>query len=393
MEFSNGEKSTHGYNAQESIGALLDFCKQKGYVQDFDKPYRLGRTGYSNTQQFYAPFRILFKDGTEWIIFTTTSMRTDRIKGQQWDAYNLKAENASIEKVFLVYGDGIPKKEITKFQFQAQKYVTDTDYSEIDDILSQSALMRHIEKKGLAAFSAGAKKDISGRNYEDRIAHILQDSGNLSRWKGDKTCTGLHYEIYEALLSCFDIPARDVVSINATASKKEIGHLPSGGNPKTDIIVHINLHDGRNRLITISCKKSSAKIVTVHEYSADDFADVIAPEDNQLRALLHGLQVTPALAAFGEENGKNLTQALKPYLRKLEQWVLAGIGGGGNKVQTATHIVIGSDDDSIAAYTIEDYIKHLHAGGVKGHFGTVFSWTYPSKKRGQKIQLKCHLLK
>ena len=58
--------------------------------------------GY-NKSQFYTPFLIEFHDETKWALFTTTSMRTDRIKGQQWDALNLKKINQSISSVYLIY--------------------------------------------------------------------------------------------------------------------------------------------------------------------------------------------------------------------------------------------------------------------------------------------------
>lgn len=42
-------------------------------------------------------------------------------------------------------------------------------------------------------------------------------------------------------------------------------------------------------------------------------------------------------------------------------------------------------------HTLEDYCDILLRS--KKTFGTPFSWTYPSKKRGKSIQLKAKLIK
>ncbi|MGZ9756817.1 hypothetical protein [Mycoplasma sp. 4423] len=83
MSFSNKDKSKHGHNAQKSIIDLLNFCKNNNYIKSFRVNYRIGKEGYINNEQFYEPFIIKFLDDKEWIIFSTTSMRSDRIKGQQ----------------------------------------------------------------------------------------------------------------------------------------------------------------------------------------------------------------------------------------------------------------------------------------------------------------------
>ena len=62
-------------------------------------------------------------------------MRTDRIKGQQWDAINLKQIDSQIKSVYLIYPDGVCDKEKANFIQQNQKYINKEEYSAIDSII------------------------------------------------------------------------------------------------------------------------------------------------------------------------------------------------------------------------------------------------------------------
>lgn len=76
-------------------------------------------------------------------------------------------------------------------------------------------------------------------------------------------------------------------------------------------------------------------------------------------------------------------------------WVLGGVGGGGNPNRQWANFILTYDnsDDTVRIHTLEEYYEILISNGTRGNFGTSFSWTYPSKKRGQSIQLKCKILK
>lgn len=396
MTYSNGEKSQHGKNAQLSIYELLSSCVEKNYISRIISPYRAGRTGYSNTEQFYAPFMIDFPNGESWLLYSTTSMRTDRVKGQQWDTYNLKEINPNITSAFLVYSDCKNLVETSNFEKQNIKYTTNEEYSAIDAIISQDTLYNLIEVKAHESVSLGRLKDIQGRNFEDRIALCLSNKDNLSIFNNNgKTLTGLYYNFFETIISNLDIAPGEVYSIFATTDKNKIGKLPSGGNPKTDILVDICFYNGITKSISISCKRSSANRVSVHEYSADSFSEVLDINNTALASLLHEFQNNPTLGSFGATNTTALTEALKPYNDKLAKWALAGtFGYGDENSQWASHILTyDNNDNSISFYSINEYLDKLNCSKIHGNFGTIFSWTYPSKKRGKSIQLKCPLLK
>ena len=396
MEFSNADKSKHGKSAQDSLYNILKRCADAGYIVQIISEYRVGKEGFSNNKQFYAPFLIIFSDESKWALFTTTSMRTDRIKGQQWDAINLKEIDTLITRIYLVYPDGVEDKIKKEFLRQNKKYTDYEEFSIINAIVSQNEISDMIETYAIQNKTSGQIKDIQGNSFEDRVADILSFKQNLKKWKNDDiTTAGMHYDIFKNIVECFGLDKYSTTSITATSDKKEIGKLPSGGNPKTDVLVSVTSSDGNISHYTISCKRSSDKSVSVHQYNADAFADVLDKENISLRRLLNYFQAAGNLRDFGEDNQEKLTEELSPYVEKLSMWALGGQGGDGNPETQNADFILTYDNNSGSSsiQRIQQYVHHLVDAGVEGHFGTPFSWTYPSKRKGKDIQLKCKILK
>lgn len=393
---SNSEKAKHGRSAHVGMEEILKRCVDAGYLAQVTKNYGIGKAGYKNDKQFYAPFLIVFQDESKWAIFTTTSMRTDRIKGQQWDALNLKELDPLITHVYLVYPDGLENKELSEFVRQNSKYINKEEYSIIELIVSQDEISNMIEEYALKDKTSGQIKDIQGNSFETRVANILNFDQNLIKWKtDDSSLVGMHYDIYKNIVECFGLDKDNTISVSATADKSIIGRLPSGGSPKTDVLVKVEDASKENKNYTISCKRSSEQSVSVHQYNADVFADVLDKDNKKLRVLLETFQESGNLRDFGEENTKELTIELEPYVKKLSLWVLGGKNAPGvPDIQIADYIL--TYDNNLGSATImriEEYANHLLESDVSGHFGTPFSWTYPSKRKGKDIQLKCKIIK
>jgi hypothetical protein len=394
MAFSNVDKQQHGKNALRSIASTLELCKENGYLTDIHKNYRIGKRGYTNKKQFYAPFLIEFSDGTKWAIFSTTSMRTDRIKGQQWDAVNLKELNTTIERFYLVYPDETPDKDL--FEMQNSKYVSNVEYSAIDAIVSQDTLKCLIVDYANKDKSGGQKKDILGKDFEVEVANILNYSDNLKiLLTNDKTLVGNKFKLFKHIIDCFELEIDNIKGIHATADKNKIGVLPTGGSPKTDVLVKVEHADGSITYHTISCKRTSSTRVSIHQYKARDFANVLDPDDDELRELLEEFQIKGNMRDFGEANCARLTEKLRPYREQLAYWALGGVGGGGDcETQWARFILCyDNNDDTATVHSLATYCDTLLHGGYSGNFGTPFSWTLASGQRGKTIQLKCPILK
>jgi len=395
VALSNGDKNKHGLSAQDNLKMLLEHCKTIRYIKSFTYDFKIGKPGYENTTQFYAPFVIEFYDNIKWALFSTTSMRTDRIKGQQWDAMNLKNVVENMTHAYLVYPDGLDAKDEKEFIRQNNKYQSGFDYSFIDAIVSQNTLYHMIENHALSDETVGKSKDLKGNNFERLIAYTLQATNNIIKWKHNfATDEGLHYNVFETIVNALGLIPEQVSTIEATSEKSVIGRLPSGGNPKTDVLVTVTFVDETVNYYTISCKRSSEKSVSVHEYTASTFADVLDSQNGELRALLMGFQKSGSMTDFGEDNCSRLTNVLQPYIEKLTRWVISGEGGiGTSPIQCAQYIITYDDvDETFVIHTTKDYCRKL-INNVSGAFGTPFAWTYPSKRRGQRIQLKTKILK
>lgn len=140
--------AAHGKDFQGDLFDALNLASLKGGIALVRKDYGLRHPGYHNAKQYYAPFVVTFRDGEQWALFTTTSCRTDRIKGQQWDADHLKTLEPAIKRVFLVYPDEVSERERAAFESQQRKYDTNWEFSRIDRILPYTELMNEIAKHG-----------------------------------------------------------------------------------------------------------------------------------------------------------------------------------------------------------------------------------------------------
>lgn len=393
MSELNLDKNIRGNSARKALKDLIELSKVSGYITNYVENYKIGRPGYSDQNQFKTPFLIEFNVNNKWIIFSTTSIR-DRVKEQYWEAYNFKELDKNIVKAFLVYPDSINEKEKKSAVSKNLKIQNNGEYSTLDGIISQEELYGLIETEGLKNKSNGQALDAKGNNFEKRIVAILKNKSNLEKWKGINNRDGVNYEIFSKILDVFKLNSETLINIDASCDKKTIGLLPSGGAPKTDVLVTITFSDNTKKLFTISCKRSGNSSVSVHQYAADVFADVLDKENGELRKLLKLFQEKGNKRDMGEENAKKLAEELEPYNKKLALWALGGIGGLGNpEKQWANYILIyNNNDKSISIHTLNNYYDLLIKSNVKGAFGTLFGWTYQGT-RGKNIQLTCKILK
>jgi len=109
--------------------------------------YRCGYSGCSE-KQFYAPFYLEFRNGDAWIIYSTNSIRNDRMCIQQWNAEHIKKINTSIVKAFVVVPNqsanvNREKREVERYN---EKIMQGMIYYPIDGVLFQDELENLIRK-------------------------------------------------------------------------------------------------------------------------------------------------------------------------------------------------------------------------------------------------------
>lgn len=142
MSASDDNNAANGKKFQARLyDEMLGLCVS-GRLFSIEKNYGIRHPGFSNPEQYYAPFLLTFPQGEAWAIFTTTACRTDRIKGQQWDADHLQQLNTAIKRVYLVYPDDAKENEKKAFAKQQEKYDNLWEFSRIHRIISEGDFLK-----------------------------------------------------------------------------------------------------------------------------------------------------------------------------------------------------------------------------------------------------------
>lgn len=390
MSKENADKNEHGANGINSLEQMIETLKAKEYIAVSQKKYRIGDPNYEE-EQFYFQFLIEFYDHEQWILHHTTSIR-DRITEQQWNSEHIKRLNSYVKKAYVVVPDGLDSKERANAENYNEKISQGKIYSALDGVLSFETMYRLIEHKATGLLGGGQAKALLGLHFEDKLVDAMNSNQNLEKWKGlSSTSVGYLYTLFADVMRALKVSADKVDYIYATS---DIPKLPSGGSPKTDVLIEISMNDGTRLDYTFSCKRSSADRVSVHEYTADAFSNVLNPQDEQLRELLNDFQSVGGVRSMDPTKADALEKRLTVYKLKLSKWVMAGIGGEGDpRVQWASHIItVNENTNSYKIKTIEEYIQECEKMDVGGQLGTPFQWTYPSGGKGRRIQLKGRII-
>lgn len=135
---------------QTLLNSLIDL--QKAKIIDYcETQYRDGYSEFS-TNQFFAPFIVKFTNGEMWLLFSTNSIRTDRVCIQQWNSFHIKKIRSNVSKAFLVVPNEIVdnKKEFEIAMSYNEKICNKEIYSSIDGVCLQEQVIKGIEEYGLS---------------------------------------------------------------------------------------------------------------------------------------------------------------------------------------------------------------------------------------------------
>lgn len=390
MGQENRQKQEHGERNKRNLKSLIKNYSQEGYIAENITPYQ---TGYPDLdkKQFKIDHLITFDDGEAWGIHTTSTIRTDRAKQIQWDAYHIKQINQDVKKIYLVFPEGLDYNNQQQALSYQRKIREKKMYSAIDDVLSLSELERFIESKGLENEKTGKRKAMEGKNFEKQIVSLLNHPSNVEKWnQSSATEDGYFYPTFQQIMYLIGISKNEkIIKIKAT---NKIPKLETGGQPKTDILLTVTTDRRSEEIFTFSCKRSSATYVSIHEYTAESFIEVLDIKDKKLQEAFRKLQEVGGFTKLKEQYDdlyKIMENELPNLNKKLAQWAYAGIGGYGDpKIHWAKYMVVFKNETKeIEMEKMDTYIKNI-LQNVKGQMGTSFQWTYPSKKKGKAIQLK-----
>lgn len=384
----NGRKSKKGFSGKKALRKVIEDLENYGALAGSTTAPEYGYDGFDQSQ-FKAHEEVSYPDESKAILYITSSLRSDRLQEDQWRAHNIKRIDPDITYAYVILPDesGYDQGTSPRDQIREGHVVT-----AIDDVMTLQEFYDRTVTDYTKSLESGTSHDLQGRKLETLFAKILADIENLRRYNGSPIETGYMYDVYLRVMKKLGVPAGKLYKVQTTV---DIPTLPSGGNPKTDIAATIELVDGSVIVATFSLKNTSRKSVSVHEYSADDFADVLDPDNDELRRLLNVFQATGNKRDMDPDDIQALTDELSPYLKKLNRWVFSGEGAPGiTEIQIAQYMVVrDKNTGKLSIHSIDEYITKQEAE-INGSnwFGTIFSWTYPSKKRGKKIQLKAHII-
>lgn len=184
----NQIKSINGQINKNSLSLQLQTLQANGVIAFCSMEYRNGYAEY-DTKQFYAPFYIEFQNGEGWLLFSSSSIRNDRMNNQQWNSLHLKKIAPNISRAYLVIPDDIsqnPKEKTIAENYQ--KKITGKMYSAIEDVCYQSELISLIEGYAHNLDSAEPRKvvRIELPKYHDIAAESTFDSLLIGCYRNDE---------------------------------------------------------------------------------------------------------------------------------------------------------------------------------------------------------------
>lgn len=406
---ANRLKNQAGKELNDWLTLKFSELVEQGVLKNFKGKTNYQHTGFSYEYQYKTNFVLETLDDKFVIINTSNSFR-DRYKQDLYDFQGIM-QHANISKdiiaAVLLYPDEefSGNKSLNKYR---SNVINKIAYCPATHILSFCELLEFLDNhrvdveldledvEEVPFIINGSYAGVKGNEFEKEVVDILCKHENLMllKSKSNKVCG-----IYESIISKlaidngFDI--RDVISVEATNTVKK---LASGGNAKTDVIVKINTVSGF-LIETISIKNTTKNAVSCHDYKAEDFIRVLDANDSKLAKYFELYQHHGSNKKF--EDGlpvgysvEEFESFIKDKYEILMSWVLTGQYDERNLIEPHTQIsnyLLINKSGTTRFIDYKSYIKEIHEHS-KLTYGIPLGWTYPSKQRGSRIQLKLPII-
>ena len=194
MDFNidNQQKTLSGKASNLTLAEVLDYISKIPKLNiSVSKNYMVG---YKNCeQQFKMDYKICFHDFNDeiWLIKSTSSIRSDRLYGNEFFAQNIKIIDDKVTNIFVVIPDSVNDKEIQNKIAYSNKIHSNTYVSFIDDVFTFSQLRNKIIEHASENLTQGVSANILGNNAEETIAQLLNDHNNWLLWNDYKKIISL----------------------------------------------------------------------------------------------------------------------------------------------------------------------------------------------------------
>jgi hypothetical protein len=416
---SNRQKQLAGQNLDKLIVSKLESLIEEGVIIGFEQDQNFSHKDFQYKSQFLANFVIKTSDLKYIIVRSSNSFRSDRVKIPFYDLDGvLKHSNISnqiIASVFLV-----PDEEVknTTFISTREKFKNKIYYSPATHFLLLSEFIQFLENYSYdivqkqkpdeelleeseqimnevreSASQRGSYFGVQGNKFEKEIETLLSDPSNLDKMRINRLPDDSTYKmILDGILKTNKIDINRLSSVRATNA---VPLLKNGGNPKSDLIVNISLINGTEITETISLKNTTADWVSCHDYRSKDFSRVMLCEGERLGVYFNHFQEYPSQKDFvqylkDDQTVEEFTELLLNRKEIFSEWVVTGAHDNENLIDPncqVSRFMLIRHNGELKFYSMKDFLKTIFKRENKT-FGLPFQWTYPSKQRGKRIQLK-----
>ncbi|MFK8008728.1 MAG: MspI family type II restriction endonuclease [Saprospiraceae bacterium] len=407
----NQLKSKAGVLLKDVISKKLNSLKASKIIKNYEKERNFKHKDFKYEKQFLANYIIETNDENYIIVRSSNSFRSDRAKIGFYDLEGI-IKNSDLSGRIIASIYLVPDTEINRSDFISirERIKDKTYYSPASHLITLSEFTKFLKEyqsnvllEKEATESRNVKKERGsffgkrGNEFEKEIVKVLSDVENLRKLRSKELDKKSVFNIIlSKLLVEKNLLIEDVIFISATNS---VPLLKSGGHPKTDIVLRIMISSGQIIEETISIKNTNVTQVSCHDYKVKDFIRVLNCDKTRLAKYLQLFQKYPNYKGFEEKlpDGFSIyefTEFLKNKKVIFTEWVLRGKHDKENLVSPnlqVSNFLLVSKKGEIFFYSMEEYISILNAS-KKGKFGVPFSWTYPSKQEGKRIQLKLPII-
>lgn len=344
------------------------------------------------------------------MINSSTSFRNDRFKQQAYDISGV-LNNSDISSDVIASIILYPDSEMDNSTFISfrEKVKQGKLFSPTPNLLTLSEFYEFLENHKVsveaemeeikdiedsAQIKDGSYYGKAGNALEKEVVNILNNKEYLEQYRHNKS--------EEVLFNCvLDILCSNGINkdeIEVIKSTNTVEKLASGGNAKTDVIINIKTEQ-ETITETLSIKNTSQKVVSCHDYKCEDFVRVLNVPGSKLEEYFKLFQETPSYSGFKDSLPKGYTvdefeDMLKPHIQILTQWALTGEHDNQNLInrskQISNYLLIVKGNE-VYCNSFSSYIELLFKEATL-KYGVPFAWTYPSKQRGKRIQLKMPVL-
>jgi len=242
------------------------------------------------------------------------------------------------------------------------------------------------KKYDIINLKPGKKYDSLGDLYEEYYETVLTDKKRFDVFNSGISTNEPEQIFFNKVMNFHNIQkVQTVVRLVVPKTKQ-------GGEPKTDVALLINSW----LKVKATIKATSAKNVTVAEYSADAIIESLDIKDEETIRLLHKHQRDTCAKNFTSQEKVLLKERLFDIKKNMVRWALTGSPSANSQdIRVADFSCCFKLDKNnklknYSLFTTEDCVNII-ASRTAG-FGTGLSWTYATNSKGERIQFKAPVL-